>query len=524
MDKVSILDCTLRDGGYCNQWKFGYRNIKKIMNALANAGVDIIECGFLTEKIVYDENISKYSDLQQIANVISRVESNQKIVAMINYGEYDINHIDCRNEAPIDGIRLAFHKKDRYDAIRYCRNLSEKGYDVFIQPMVTMNYTQEEFIELIDLANDIGPYAFYIVDSFGTMRKKDLDFYYKILDAYLKKEIKIGFHSHNNFQFAFANAMALVEKPSEHELIIDTSVYGMGRGAGNLNTELFANELNLDKNRKYDIKPLIRIMDEVLNRFYDEKPWGYSFPNYLSASYMIHPNYATFLCEKNTLTIDAIDDIFSMLEREKAVEFDGEYIEQIYEQYMSKEKVNDERLEEFQNDLQNKKILLIAPGKSAAVQSEKIKSFIEREHPIVISINHEYKQQRVDYVFVSNMRRFEEIPSDINIKLLTTSNIKTDKAYMSFDYYSLLNEMGSVKDNAGLMAIELIKKIHCDELWLAGYDGYDYISSDNYETNDLVLVMNKHQIDEINSGMRQALKRYSEKMQLHFLTKTRLVE
>ena len=57
MKKNYILDCTLRDGGYCNQWQFGEENIRQIIRKLTKSRIDIIECGFLTEKCDFNENI-----------------------------------------------------------------------------------------------------------------------------------------------------------------------------------------------------------------------------------------------------------------------------------------------------------------------------------------------------------------------------------------------------------------------------------------------------------------------------------
>ena len=105
--------------------------------------------------------------------------------------------------------------------------------------MVSLSYTDEEFLDLIRRVNELEPYAFYIVDSFGMMKRKDLTRLFYLVEHNLNENIKIGFHSHNNMQLAYSNAQSLVDLHSDRELIIDASVYGMGRGAGNLNTELF---------------------------------------------------------------------------------------------------------------------------------------------------------------------------------------------------------------------------------------------------------------------------------------------
>lgn len=521
MGKISILDCTLRDGGYCNQWLFGEKNIHKIINGLVSADINIVECGFITSRTKYTPDSSKFSTLDQLQLFIPNVDLTQLFVAMINYGEYDYTLLPDCTKTSLHGIRVAFHKKDLYNAIEFCRKVKEKGYLLFIQPMVTMNYSDDEFIELLHLANSIKPYAFYIVDSFGTMRGKTLSHYYKLTQNLLHKEIAIGFHSHNNLQYAYSNAVSLLRESHTHDIIIDSSIYGMGRGAGNLNTELLINELNIEFNTKYLIKPILQLMDEIINYFYQKNPWGYSLPNYLSAAYSIHPNYAIYLCEKNTLTLDDMDNILATLNRERATEYDKSYIEPIYEQYMLRNRINNSTMDAFQCLLKRRKILLIGPGKNSYIQKNNIIKFAEKNNPIVISINHEYKYIKTDYIFVSNIRRYRELANNYHKKAIVTTNISTDNSYMTVDYYSLLNSSKSVKDNAGLMAIKFLLIMNCKQIYLAGYDGYEYDSENNYENTELELVMSKKQIDELNHGMQLVLSEFANEVSLTCITTSR---
>ena len=71
---------------------------------------------------------------------------------MMNYGEFNVSELPENDGVSIDGIRLAFHKKNRYEAIELCKQIKEKGYLVFMQPMVSVNYSDVEFIEMIGLA------------------------------------------------------------------------------------------------------------------------------------------------------------------------------------------------------------------------------------------------------------------------------------------------------------------------------------------------------------------------------------
>lgn len=519
MNEVLSLDCTLRDGGYCNQWYFKQENIKKIISALLSANADIIECGFLTNTIEFNSDYTKYDCTRRLNQFVPRHKSNTKFVLMLNYGEYDVEKLPYKEETKVDGIRIAFHKKDRFKIAPICRKIAEKGYDVFIQPMVTLLYSEEEFEEIIRISNEINPYAFYIVDSFGVMQKWDLMRYFEIADANLKKSIKLGFHSHNNLQSAFSNAQSLLEKDTQRGVIIDSSIYGMGRGAGNLNTELFFNELNSRSYSKYKIRPLLHVMDEVINRFYEEKAWGYTLPNYLSAIRMIHPNYASYLSEKKTLTIEDIDEIFAMMDSDRAVEYDEEYIRSLYIEYMSRGAIENEHLDEIKKKVQGKKILLIAPGKSAIDEQNKIKQFIDCYEPIIISINHVYPIAEPNFIFVSNIRRFAQIDEAMYYKTISTSNIKNRATYMSTDYFELLNTVDDVRDNAGLMAIKFVKeKLEKEEVYIAGLDGYSYNVYDNFETKEMALLVSAEFMDRINEGMKEVIRGWDERIKIRFIT------
>lgn len=174
MNKVHVLDCTLRDGGYCNEWQFGFENVKKIMNGLVEADVEVIECGFITNRVKYHPDITKFSTFEQIAAVIPKNRDGKIFVAMMNYGEYDVDDIPPYDGTSIDGIRVAFHKKNIDEALKLCSKIKDKGYLVFIQAMVSLNYLDDEFLSMIRKVNIFQPYAFYIVDSFGMMKRRFL--------------------------------------------------------------------------------------------------------------------------------------------------------------------------------------------------------------------------------------------------------------------------------------------------------------------------------------------------------------
>lgn len=524
MNKLHVLDCTLRDGGYCNEWRFGEQNTKKIVQSLSDAEIDVIECGFLTNTVEYNPDVTKFTDLNQVTQFLPSDRERKKYVVMLNYGEYDVNKIPPREQGMVDGIRVAFHKKDLQASMELCRQLKAKGYIVFVQAMVSLCYTDEEFIRLIHLANEIEPYAFYIVDSFGMMKKKNLLRFFYMIEHNLKDNIWIGFHSHNNMQLAYSNAQALVEVQTNRNLVIDSSVYGMGRGAGNLNTELFIEYLNETTGTKYSLKPLLNVIDEILNRFYERNYWGYSLPNYVSAVHCAHPNYANYWAGKNTLTVEAMDEMFALMPQDKRFEFDKNYAEELYLQYMELGKVSTEREKELKKRIDHSKVLLIASGKSIVEEETKVVNYVKDNDVLVVSVNFEHPQIASDYIFVSNMRRFRELEKSKRSKCIATSNIPANDVCLKTSYFSLLNSYEAIRDNAGMMAIKFLIDQGAKSIILAGFDGYSCDNKDNYAFKEMSLIMEDMKIRAINDSMSKLIQDYKTKTEIISLTKRKYLD
>lgn len=523
MNKVHVLDCTLRDGGYCNEWKFGFENVKKIIVGLVEANVEIIECGFITNKSPYNLDVTKYNTLDEIARVIPQNRDKKVFVAMMNYGEFNVDDLPAYDASSIDGIRVAFHKKDRYKALELCKEIKAKGYLVFIQAMVSLAYSDEEFLEMINRVNELEPYSFYIVDSFGMMKGKDLTRLFYMVEHNLKESIWIGFHSHNNMQLAYSNAQRLITVQTNRNLIIDSSIMGMGRGAGNLNTELFVEYLNENAGKRYEIKPLLTIVDKILTRFYEQNYWGYSLPNYISASHNAHPNYAGYLDAKKTLTFEDMNNIFDMMDDDKKVSYDKQYIEALYLKYQEKDRVQEAHLSEFEGLIQGKSVLIIAPGQSSITERDKIISVAQQEDVVTMSINYDYDEELTDFIFFSNLRRYRDLPAVKKSKCIVTSNISAVDVYLQVRYKDLLNQTEAVRDNAGLMLVKFLISQGIKKVYIAGMDGYSPNPDENYADQKMNFFTEKEIAEKKNAGIITILKEYQTLIDIEMLTTPKYV-
>lgn len=524
MNEIKILDCTLRDGGYVNDWQFGRKNISKMIRHLSDANIDIIECGFLTENKEWNPDCSLFDSIPRIKDYLPENRAETFIVCMVNYGEYDINHIPQNTDNTIDGIRVAFHKKDMVGALEYCEKIAQKGYKLFIQPMVSVLYTDQEYIQLISSANKIKPYAFYIVDSFGVMKRNDLLRLFYLVDHNLDKDIHVGYHSHNNIQMAYSNAQALVDMKTKRKLIIDSSVFGMGRGAGNLNTELFTEYLNEVNGGRYKVQPLLKIIDQILEPEYRNNYWGYSLPHYISAVHNCHPNYASYLDEKNTLTVENIDEILCGLEEAKKSNFDKNSIELLYTKYQEravKDEITRKKLKEI---FKGKTVLLIAPGSSIITEEDKVKNAIQQPDTLTISINFRPENLTCDYMFVSNLRRYEDLKNKLGTEMITTSNIRGGEVegYV-VNYSDLRNNISGVEDNAGMMLIQLLLDLEVEKIKLAGLDGYSHELYENFAQKEMAFIKSPSVMNTMNTGMETILRDFSTHIKIEFVTDEKYV-
>jgi len=333
VDNVKLLDCTLRDGGYVNDWKFTNEEQRIIVDAVKRSKIEIVEHGYLSDTGYTDEGTLFHHVDSIDPNFM--IDTNTLHLAMINFGSFDVKNLPEWNETYISAIRLAFHKKDRMKIAAAAEEIIKKGYKAFIQPMNTILYTEEELLELIESLKDLDIFALYMVDSFGTMKTHDIERLFKFLDDNLKKGVQMGFHGHNNRQLAYSNAIRVVElaESTERTVMVDASIYGMGRAAGNVNTELMIEYFNKNTNKHYEIDPILEVIENNLIDIYEKAPWGYTIPNFLIALCNAHPNYVAYFVNKNTLNYRELEEALYTIDAAQRVSYNKDIAEAAYTAY-----------------------------------------------------------------------------------------------------------------------------------------------------------------------------------------------
>lgn len=518
MSDIKILDCTLRDGGYINNWHFGNENVKKIIHNLEDANIDIVECGFIRD-VEYDAEESVYSSMGQMAKMIAPKKKDVLYAVMIEHHNRVENRIPQYDGSAADIIRLTFRRKEWIEAKSVVKNLIAKGYKVCVQPVGTVSYDDESLLKLIKDVNELKPYAFYLVDTLGVMYRREMRRLYYLIDNNLSSDIYLGFHSHNNLQMSFANAQELIRMARQRNVIVDTSCYGMGRGVGNLATELFADYINNNIGQKYSLSPILNVVDTYLMPIYAVQRWGYDLPYFLAATFKCHPDYASYLMSKDTLSIEKIEKLLSLIPISMRSEYNHELIESLYFEMQSYDVDDSASFAKLKNNISDRDVLIIGPGASIATNRDMILNFMDKCYSI--TTNFADNHFKTDAIFVSNDKRYSDLKLDSSSDIMVTSNLKSvDSKIMVFDYASLLGE-GDTSDNSAAMLIRILKKIGVRKIFIAGLDGFDVNSSVNYALATYKKSLDYDTVKKKNEDISKQLKLALNGVEYEFITKTK---
>lgn len=521
MKNVKILDCTLRDGGRIINCAFPNSQIKDIAYRLADANIDIIEVGFLRDakSVNYQGNSTFFTDVDQIRPFVNR-KKDTMYVAFIDYGMFDFSTLKPYDGTSIDGLRIGFTRKnfenDHEEILECLAEVKQKGYKLFVQGVNSLGYTDRELLGIVDIVNQIQPEGFGIVDTYGAMYMDDVDRLYTIVDHNLDENIAIDFHSHNNYQLSFAFAQEIIRLSNvKREVIIDGTLNGMGKCAGNLNTELLVDYLFRKRNYDYDFDAILDIIDDHIYNYHLQHQWGYSIPALMGGIYRSHPNNIIYLTEKFRLATKDIKYIISMIDPDKRMRYDYDNIQRLYQEYNHVKVDDKENLALLERILKGKKILLLMPGQSISQYKDEILKKIEAENLFVITVN--FRDETFDkyseLAFWGSQKRYEHY-TDLRkeVTSLITSNIESDmEDDIIVNYDSFVDRTQEYSDNASLMLMRILQRVGVVSYYVAGFDGFT-VNGSYYNKTDFSEERFRSQYDAINKGIAHQLSKFAESL------------
>ena len=525
MDKL-LLDCTLRDGGYVNDWEFGHDNIVNIFERVVGSGVDFIEIGFLDERRTFDLNRTIMPSTDCVKKIFGKLDrKDAKVLGMIDYGTCDINNLQPCEESWLDGIRVIFKKDKMVPAMEFCRKVKSLGYLVFAQLVSVTSYSEEELLEIVTIANDVKPFALSMVDTYGLLNPEELKKIASILDQNLTPEIILGFHAHNNFQLGYINTMTVLNLPTDRNVLVDGTLYGMGKSAGNAPLELIAMYMNQNCGKNYLITEMQEAITTSVMDFQRKSPWGYQLFYYIAASNRVHPNYVQYLMNKRTLSITAINEILQKLPEDQKLEKNMKLIEELYIDYQQEECDDTDVIAKLGVELEGKQVLAIGPGLSMRKKESCVLEYIERNKPVTIAINYIPQKIHPNYLFVTNTTRYIQSATklhedeNVDIRIIASSNltkVERDFDYM-INYSSVIDEIAEFPDNSMCMLIRTLMRCGCKEIALAGLDGYTP-DNVNYFDEDKAYSFLKDKANSLNDYARNFFRSIRDRVTIKFVT------
>lgn len=485
MASIKLLDCTLRDGGYLVDQHFNENAIHNIICGLTQAGVDYIELGFLQDSFEENENVC-FLNSKDARKFIPQNRKNTLYTAFADYSRYSVFNLDNYDGQSFDCVRACFYKEERKDVLGFCNEVKRKGYKVFVQPVGILRYSILEILDLIDDFNNIQPYCFGIVDTFGSMYPEDLRLKLAVIHSELSPKIKLGFHSHNNKELSNALTMEFINiMKGERDICVDATLYGMGRGAGNTRTEIIVDYMNKQIGKNYDLDMILDVIDNSISNIATHTKWGYDLKMYLAGIHSTHINNVNYLTEKAGLRTKDISWILNNLTDCERARYDYSRLDDLYLEYMHQITEERDNLEELRAIIHDKSVLVVAPGSTVNSHGANITDYIVKKNPLVISINFIPENFKADYVYFYNPRRYDYFESSgklVNQRTILTTNVKahnSDGILISIEKVAKKNA-----DNSTILLLNLFDMLGVSEIALAGFDGFSD-SDSNYVSSDL---------------------------------------
>lgn len=532
-----ILDCTIRDGGYLNDWHFDLKLVRELYRAHSRSGIDFVEIGFRSTDKYFDPKQYgpwRFTPEQLVSEVVKGI-SGPAVSLMVDFGKVDIEDIPNRKNSIVNMYRVTVHKDKIIPAIELCNIIADKGYTVSIQLMGIVSYTNEDFNRILGPLGASKITYVYIADSYGSLFPSDIK---PIRDRLAETEKKIGFHAHNNLQLAFADTLEAVNSGID---IVDGTVYGIGRGAGNLPIEVIVTYLEKAlSNKKYNSMPILDLINQYFIALKDELKWGYDLSYMLSGIFEVHPYYSKAMVDYREYSVEDIVRAIEMVKKLKPIGFKKEILYSIIQSGFVGNRTDRIHIEfdltststqglsgsgqvSYLNRHSGRDFLVLANGPTLKEYREKIENFINRYNPIVIGSNYLGGIFVPNYHSFSNKKRFIDYIDTVNkSSRILISNVFLEefiKKYTEreYEFVQHLPQLSSDFDisngvimtncrTVSILSIATAIVMGAERIFIAGMDGYKQVDSftekiihfykEPDETRNFEMLMEKHNWNE----------------------------
>jgi 4-hydroxy 2-oxovalerate aldolase len=488
--KINILDCTLRDGGYYNNWDFSRQLTQNYINKIHASGVRNIELGFralkkgrvkgpnwyTSDTFINSFKIPKEINIGVMVNVFEITSSSLGL-------EKTVNLLFKKAESTkVRFVRLASHLKEINSAFKIMKILKSKGYLVAVNLMQISEHSKKKVIEIGKKAEKYKPDILYFADSLGSMDENKIKEVLDNLRVYWKGEI--GVHAHDNLSKALSNSLFALKNGVNW---VDATVLGMGRGPGNVKVEELILELLTFNIKNLKVLPIISLLTSNFNEMKKYYQWGTNLFYYLAGKYGIHPTYIQEMLSQKLSDREILNVIYQ-LKNKDGNKYD---INLIRSEFQKPIKITEGKWRPAKT-FKNKEILFISTGESLSKQKKIVENYIKKSKPIVISLKTKVaiNKKLIDFYIACNpLRIINEIKNFRTLKkpvifpaTLLTESIKPKLSKVKILDYGIGLKDNKFKffDNCAYLpkiynisyALAVVTGGKASKISLAGFDAY----------------------------------------------------
>lgn len=383
---ITHLDCTLRDGGYYNNWNFDKDLVNRYLVAMEEAGVDVVELGLRSFRNEGFKGAFAFSRDDYLRSL--DIPPGLQVGVMVNASEL-VGNEDLygrlaqlfpvrADESPVSLVRIACHVHEFPGALPATSWLKERGYSVGFNLMQVADRSQEEIEALARAAAEFSPDVLYFADSMGGMEPSQT----MQVISWLRQQWggPLGIHTHDNLGLALQNTLCAIDNGVSW---VDSTVTGMGRGPGNARTEELATELGLRRGRQENLIPLMQIIRAHFRPMQQKFGWGTNLYYFLAGKYGIHPSYIQeMLADPRYLE----EDLFAVIEhlrQEGGKKFSHEALDSARHFFRGKASGSWAPSEL----VAGREVLILGAGPGVMEHRDAIEQYILKERPLVMALN-----------------------------------------------------------------------------------------------------------------------------------------
>lgn len=384
--ELTLLDCTLRDGGYYNNWNFSRTLIDEYLQAMSECGVDVVELGLRS----LDNSCFKGACAFATDDFISSlsIPANLQVGIMINASELlgDVSLPEALEllfpnpaaNSPVRVVRIACHVHEFSAALEAVSWLKQRGFRIGFNLMQIADRSEEEIKSLASEAANHDIDVLYFADSMGSMTPEQT----AEIIGWLRVGWAgpLGIHTHDNLGLALSNTLAAVDHGASW---VDATITGMGRGPGNARTEELIIEVAEIRQQRINMIPVMQLLKQHFKPMQETYGWGTNPYYYLTGKYGIHPSYVQQMLDDARFSEEDILAVIDHLRLEGGKKFSLKTLDAARHFYHSEASGSWQPKKAFVG----REVLILGTGQGVGMHRDALERYIRKQNPVVLALN-----------------------------------------------------------------------------------------------------------------------------------------